>query len=48
MRPRDVFDLHWVINLSFLAIMRLKQSVSLSSCTMLFARRVLSRSVIWS
>lgn len=34
--------------LFFLAIMRLKQSVSLSSCTMLFAHRVLSRSLIWS
>ena len=34
--------------LFFLAIMRLKQSVSLSSCTMLFAHRVLSRSVIQS
>lgn len=34
--------------LFFLAIMRLKQSVSLSSCTMLFAHRVLSRSLIRS
>lgn len=32
----------------FLAIMQLKQSVNLSSCTMLFAHRILPRSVIQS